>query len=828
MILDSLLKTLVPKESNPAATCLKDIQQEWKQTHQSYERIKLNKLSTYESLKNQADPLKIELIHLMCQHLNQLYNKSTYHPSDYSLTELYKTLLSQLLQSGLALPEEVLHRIAQDFSQETAYGRHASQYPYHPLLTRLEGVFREKGLTPTIKQALQLLYIRNEGAYSVRDDKQLNARIDVMLSSQGRTIRLYHRGDAVGQAIENRMHRSNQPEQDWQRLLALLAEGKEKAIPTQKWLKSAAQETARWEPEELKCLLRELFEAAIDLLRQAHKQDRVSGIIYDQNEQLLRGAVWLTSLLQEKESLNALLELGILCFRKFPGVGPLLTRIGNACLYTFGSLPCQEGMAYLYRMKNRLKYASAIRLAEKYQRQLAQKSGKSADELEDMSFLDFGLDQNHQLEMPLGAYTVRLSITEDAKVETKWLNAEGREQKSVPAAVKAAFPTELKAFRLKVKDMQSLLSLQSQRMEGFYLQRRTWKYGEWKRDFLEHGLTSFLTKKLIWCFAKEDKKALAVQLSGQWLDVDEVPLNWIDDDTEVQLWHPIGFSAATVLQWRNQLEKWQITQPFKQAYREVYLLTDAELNTRSYSNRFAAHILRQHQFAALCKARGWHYTLQGQWDSHNNPYIDLPLWKLRVEYWVEADWQGAANDMGIFSYVATDQVRFYNHERLLNVEEVPALVFSELMRDVDLFVAVASVGNDPNWQDNGDDRMSRYWREYSFSDLSVSAQTRKEVLTRLLPRLKIGKVCELKNRFLIVKGSLRTYKIHLGSGNIMMEPNDQYLCIVPDRRTGNGTEKVFLPFEGDSMLSIILSKAFLLAEDTRITDPTITRQINQK
>ena len=37
----------------------------------------------------------------------------------------------------------------------------------------------------------------------------------------------------------------------------------------------------------------------------------------------------------------------------------------------------------------------------------------------------------------------------------------------------------------------------------------------------------------------------------------------------------------------------------------------------------------------------------------------------------------------------------------LPLAEIPALVFSELMRDVDLFVGVASVGNDPNWNDGG-------------------------------------------------------------------------------------------------------------------------------
>ena len=40
-------------------------------------------------------------------------------------------------------------------------------------------------------------------------------------------------------------------------------------------------------------------------------------------------------------------------------------------------------------------------------------------------------------------------------------------------------------------------------------------------------------------------------------------------------------------------------------------------------------------------------------------------------------------------------------------------------------------------------------------------------------------------------------------------------------------EDVFLPFEGDRTLSIVLSKAFLLAEDAKIEDPAITRQIGR-
>jgi hypothetical protein len=37
-----------------------------------------------------------------------------------------------------------------------------------------------------------------------------------------------------------------------------------------------------------------------------------------------------------------------------------------------------------------------------------------------------------------------------------------------------------------------------------------------------------------------------------------------------------------------------------------------------------------------------------------------------------------------------------------------------------------------------------------------------------------------------------------------------------------------LPFEGDEVLSAILSKALLLAADDKITDPTILRQLQRR
>lgn len=160
----------------------------------------------------------------------------------------------------------------------------------------------------------------------------------------------------------------------------------------------------------------------------------------------------------------------------------------------------------------------------------------------------------------------------------------------------------------------------------------------------------------------------------------------------------------------------------------------------------------------------------------------------------------------------------------LALTDIPELVLSEVLRDVDLFVGVASVGNDPTWQDGGPGgRFREYWTSYGFGELNQSAATRRELLTRLVPRLAMADRCTVEGRFLEVRGDLHTYKIHLGSGNILRTPNDQYLCIVP--KAGGGHDTGYLPFEGDGMLSVILSKATMLSRDKEITDPTIVSQL---
>ncbi|XVU23834.1 hypothetical protein ACQPZJ_42380 [Actinoplanes sp. CA-054009] len=110
------------------------------------------------------------------------------------------------------------------------------------------------------------------------------------------------------------------------------------------------------------------------------------------------------------------------------------------------------------------------------------------------------------------------------------------------------------------------------------------------------------------------------------------------------------------------------------------------------------------------------------------------------------------------------------------------------------------------------------------ADLTPAGETRRDALTRLLPRLAVGPRCELQDRFLPVRGRLGAYRIHLDSAAILMEPDDAYLCIVPDRAKA---KRIALPFDDDPTLSVILSKALMLAADDKVTVPAVTEQLRR-
>lgn len=180
------------------------------------------------------------------------------------------------------------------------------------------------------------------------------------------------------------------------------------------------------------------------------------------------------------------------------------------------------------------------------------------------------------------------------------------------------------------------------------------------------------------------------------------------------------------------------------------MLTEAEIRTNTYSNRFAAHILRHVPFISLVRRRGWKYSSSlGHWNRYRTPTLEVPHANLKVQYWVDIIHDPEVGE-GINQCISTDQVHFIDQDNEpLPLEQIPPRVFSEAMRDIDIFVGSTSIGADPNWRDQGERpvEVRNYWQNYSFGELSTTAANRRDVLEGLLPRLKIADVSRLTDKF---------------------------------------------------------------------------------
>ncbi|MDD5275486.1 MAG: DUF4132 domain-containing protein [Methylovulum sp.] len=263
--------------------------------------------------------------------------------------------------------------------------------------------------------------------------------------------------------------------------------------------------------------------------------------------------------------------------------------------------------------------------------------------------------------------------------------------------------------------------------------------------------------------------------------------------------HPYHFFQDGVLSdWQREVVQKRIVQPFKQAFRELYVLTPAEEATAVFSNRFAGHALKPTIACSLLQTRNWKFSGSG--------YTEAKKVFRKAGLTAEFTFPDAYDDYLVrMESVTSDQLRFKSKDQSVNLKDVPPLIFSEVMRDADLVVSVAQL-----------DEQDSHWSSESYL-------RRAELVTALLNDMGLSTVrCE--GHFAYVTGSLANYRVHLGSAAIHIEPGN-YLCIVPEK-TDNKRDKIFLPFaDADSKTSEIISKILMLANDKHIKDNSILNQI---
>lgn len=545
----------------------------------------------------------------------------------------------------------------------------------------------------------------------------------------------------------------------------------------------------------------------------------------DEAAQFLKGIAWACARYPERPVAIALRKLATFMYTKLHGIGPRDAKVANAAMLGLAGMPGLLGLEQIGILHATVKYHRAWVSIDRYWQEVVAASGETADSLAELAMGDFGLDDAAQSERQFGKWTAVIQPNDEDGFGLVWKNTEsGKTVFSIPKDVKGEHPTAAKELKSELDELKKALTASKSRLEAAYLTERVWEPSRW-RVYIDHPLLSHLGKRLIWGFCIQDVWLSGMWRNGELRDVHGKMLP-IDQATAVRLWHPLHVDRDEAQAWRAAIEETGICQPFKQAHREIYTVTDAERTTHDHSERFAGHFLRQHQLHALRESRGWSGQLLGAWD-HGGPTLtrQLPHFGLTAELVVEelADYDELST-AGIWLYVRTGAIQFWRDHKAEPLDQIPAIAFSELMRDIDLFVSRASVTI--NWERSGVETFDtevflRVQHEFD-QPLSEIAKTRRGVLERVLPLIDRDGAIKLEGNFVEVSGKLAKYRIHLGSSNVFVVPNNHYLCIVPQKGSDNG---VRLPFEGDAVFSLVLSKALLLKDDNKIKDASIRSQI---
>ncbi|HEU0097432.1 MAG TPA: DUF4132 domain-containing protein [Allosphingosinicella sp.] len=564
-------------------------------------------------------------------------------------------------------------------------------------------------------------------------------------------------------------------------------------------------------------------------------------------EHVLRAFLYLSSDLDPSAVGPLLADYALKrCYVTVPNQGIRAEKLGNACLWVLAAMPAGTGVPYLARILARTRYPKIRARIDEKLNQAAAAAGLSRSALDELTVPGHDLDPEGELHVPVGGGKAVIKVEGARDVSVSWLSDSGKPLKSPSAAMKAD-KDRMRSVRDSAKEIEADLGTLVVRLQRLYLEDRRWPAGLWLERYLDQPLVRTLARRLIWWVEPEDGGAVSAlpgEAGGAMLDVAGKPVPL--DGATIRLWHPIEAQVGEVEAWRDRLEALEITQPFAQAWREVYTLTDAERATATYTNRWAAHILKQHQAMMLARLNGWRVTHRMWVDAPNDDpwHLNIPAHGLVADYWVEGAGGDSpeVTDSCAYVHVATDRIQFHPviggadsargpaRGPAVALTEVPPLIFSEIMRHADLFTSVASIAADPNWLDRGGDAhhpdqwaavAANYWNSTNTAELEESGKRRRAMLERILPRLKIAGRLSLDDRYLMVQGRRHLYRIHLGSGACFR--GERHICIVPKPAAEEG--RIWLPFEGDRTLSIIISKALLLADDDKITDPVILRQL---
>lgn len=369
---------------------------------------------------------------------------------------------------------------------------------------------------------------------------------------------------------------------------------------------------------------------------------------------------------------------------------------------------------------------------------------------------------------------------------------DGKPLKSVPSKYKKD-ETALK-FQELVKKLKDQYSRTKQMMEQAMEDKTSFEVWEFL-ELYNSPIARPITETLVVRTTQEENPRLGFLTKDGILDASG-SLHPVNADEKIFIAHPFDlYKDGHWHEYQKLLFEKQLRQPFKQVFRELYVKLDEELE-KEESMLFSGNQIQPQKTVGALRSRRWVADYD---DGLQKIYYKE---NIVARIYAMADWFSPSDvEAPTLEYVVFADRK---SGKPLPIKDIPDIIYSEVMRDVDLAVSVAHAGGvDP---------------ETSHSTIEM-----RRAIAACNLSLFGTKNVRLEGNHAIIDGKLGQYTVHLGSG-VVHQIGNSMLFVVPVHSQHRG--RIFLPFvDDDPKTAEIMSKILLFAEDGKIKDPNILRQI---
>ncbi|MBK1833515.1 DUF4132 domain-containing protein [Roseibacillus ishigakijimensis] len=330
----------------------------------------------------------------------------------------------------------------------------------------------------------------------------------------------------------------------------------------------------------------------------------------------------------------------------------------------------------------------------------AQARGVSLDELADLIVPDHGFDNEYQRPLP---DTEILAVLQP-NFKLTFLNpTTEKETKSPPATLPETAKEDLKALRKLIRET---VKGQSARLELSLVRQRQWPLARWQELFEVHPILQSYASSLVWAHLDQSGKlsrtfrrypnGLLANAAGELIELE-------NQSGSITLLHPLSLPAEELLAWQQHLDRMKVKPPFPQLERPVATLDRSHKNRKVLKTADKAK-LSCGTFRSRAEKRGWARGsvvdaggISAYYKSYPGAGVDVfllmnfmyvgqdPMEEVEIgcAYFVKAE----TVTTGSYIY---DEPSSTNDPRVLSFGQVPSIVYSETVTDLQAIVGASS------------------------------------------------------------------------------------------------------------------------------------------